>query len=275
MIDAVPYLFMCDSFARKATIKSHILCASFSPQEGMEESVPVTLRLKALRERAAPRLSVRKMAELLEMPASTYAAYEDRNKFKKPILPFDMAKRFAAVLGERGISRAEVMALAGLNGEFGETAERHYLDVVGPVAAGIWREQAEWPPSERYKIEVGPNPVPGSERFAVRMEGLSMNLTIPPNSDLECLRVAFGAVDPRPGDLVIVERTSHDLTEMTCKRLDMDGEEWILRAESSEPEFSEPIRIGKPDTDHFSDNEIRVIGIVISSQQRHFRKSYQ
>lgn len=211
------------------------------------------------------------MADLLGMNHSTYAAYEDAKKYKKPILPLDLAKRIAAVLESHGIEQHEVLQLAGLTG--GGSGAAHVKDrliVEGAVAAGVWRENTEWPLDQRYEIEVGPNPMPGCERFAVRMEGLSMNLTIPPFSDLECLRV-FGQIQPRPGDLVIVQRQAHDLIEMTCKRLDIDGEEWILRCESTEPEFQDAIRIGKPEEGLHVDNEISVVGIVISSQQNHLR----
>ena len=104
------------------------------------------------------------------------------------------------------------------------------------------------------------------KRFAVRMDGLSMNRTIQPGADLECLYVKFSPVAPRPGDLVIVERKAHDLVELTCKRLAKDGEEWVLLCESYEPEFQEPIRIGKPDDGDFTDNETCVVGIVLSAK---------
>lgn len=48
---------------------------------------PAAIRLKKLREAADPALSVRKLAQLLGMPASTYAFYEDPKKFKKAYLP--------------------------------------------------------------------------------------------------------------------------------------------------------------------------------------------
>jgi SOS-response transcriptional repressor LexA len=146
------------------------------------------------------------------------------------------------------------------------------LIVSGSVAAGVWREHSDWPPEDRYQLVVGPSPIRGGERFALRMDGYSMDKTIPPGSDLECLRVAFGEVEPEPGDLVIVERHAHDLTEMTCKRLDRDGDEWMLRCESTKPEFrDEVIRLGKARRRHHIDTEIRVVGIVIKAHQSHFR----
>ena len=146
------------------------------------------------------------------------------------------------------------------------------LKVVGAVAAGIWREQSDWAEEDCYWIEVGPNPVAGGERFALRMEGHSMDRIIPPGSDLECLRVTFGVVNPQPGDIVIVQRNRHDLQELTCKRLDFDGQNWVLRGESTRPEFQEPILIGRPDDGHFGDDETAVIAIVLRSHQTLYQR---
>ena len=232
----------------------------------------VTSRLKALRVRAKPKLSSRALADFLEMPHSTYATYESALKFKKPILPLDLTKRLAAIFSERGIPEQETMELAGITGKFSsfsttvDAEDNNWLEVEGAVAAGIWRAQTNWPDRERYLARFGPSRYKTEERFAVRMEGLSMNRTIPPGSDLECLWVKFSAIPPRPGDLVIVERHNHDLVELTCKRLAMDGEDYILLAESTEPEFSDPIHVGRPDNGMFVDDEVRVVGIVLSAK---------
>ncbi|MGW8135406.1 LexA family protein [Sphingomonas zeae] len=147
------------------------------------------------------------------------------------------------------------------------------LMVQASVAAGVWREHADWPQDEWYPIEVGPPPFAGAERFAVRMEGRSMDKTIPPGSNLECVRVAYGHIEPQVGDLVIAERTAHDLTEMTCKRLDQDGEDWVLRCESTDPKFADGVlRIGRASIDHSSDDETRIIGIVVNAQQSHLNR---
>lgn len=238
----------------------------------------IALALKDLRNRTAPkRLSSRAVADALGMPGSTYAAYEDPKKYKKPILPFDLAKRLADLFEQHGIPRHETLALAGITGDlhfdFPTVApdETEWVEVSGTVAAGRWLEQSDWPASERYEVKFGPPPFAGAKRFAVRMEGLSMNKTIQPGSDLECLWITLSQVEPLPGDLVIVERHAHDLTEMTCKRLDRDEQGWLLRCESTEDEFQEPIRIGEPDGSSITDEGVRVIGIVLSSKQDHAR----
>lgn len=230
-------------------------------------------QLKALRNRTLPKISSRDVAAALGMPPSTYAAYEDDKKYKKPVLPFTLAKQLAPIFAERGVPEQEVLQLAGVTGELASITppasgadDDEWVEVNGSVAAGVWKEQSDWVVSERYDVRFGPNRFRGSERFGLRMEGLSMNRTIPPGADLECVRVSYSHYEPKPGDLVIVERVNHDLTEMTCKRLDVDGDEWILRCESTEPEFQDVIRVGRPDRDLHIDNEARVIAIVVGAK---------
>ncbi len=148
------------------------------------------------------------------------------------------------------------------------------LTVKGTVEAGIWREQTDWPGDEQYEIDVGPPPFGGAKRFAVRMEGQSMDKTIPPGSELEVLWIKFTDIKAQPGDLVIVERQRHDLTEMTCKRLALEDGVLVLRAESTRPEWSEPIMVGEPSKDSISDDGVRIIGIVLNSQQQHSHRRF-
>lgn len=232
----------------------------------------VTDELRGLREAAG--LSVRALAQAIDVPPSTYAQYESSDRFKKKFIPVELASKIARALTPRGIPRADVMRLAGLDIQDGQQiiAGAEVLTVKSAVAAGVWREQAEWPREDWYPLAVGPSPFAGAERFAVRMEGYSMDRTIPPGSDLECLSVIFGTVEPEPGDLVIVARQVHDLLETTCKRLDRDGDDWILRMESTKPEFQDIIRLGQPSADLYSDAETRVIGIVLKAHQQHFKR---
>lgn len=137
---------------------------------------------------------------------------------------------------------------------------------LGKVAQGLFLEQSLSDPdaSENvpYDISAG-DPAP-SDLFAVTPEGGSMNKIFAPGLRLICQRVPFGTGDYRSGDLVIVERTAHDLRELTCKRLRVDdgGQAW-LESESTLPEYAAPWFIGKPDGDHHNDMEICVIGRVL------------
>lgn len=75
---------------------------------------PVGPKLKALRLRAKPALTIRGMADELDIGHSRYAYFEDKNRYKKPTLPLDLARGIAGVLSQRGVDPADVMALAGL-----------------------------------------------------------------------------------------------------------------------------------------------------------------
>lgn len=261
---------MYEFVAQHATTISYRQCARFSLSGRMSSAHD----LKALRNRTEPRLTSRALAERLGMPPSTYAANEDPAKNKKPILPLGFVKQLVPIFAERGVPEADTLKLAGVTGELTEQFRAspgeqpdEWVEVIGVVQAGVWREQSDWSPAERYDVRFGPNPMPGRERFGIRMEGLSMNKTIPPGSDLECLRIGFSRVQPAPGSLVIVARNAHDLVEMTCKRLEKNGDEWVLRCESTEPEFQDDIPIGKPDEGMFDDREIRIVGLVLSAKQ--------
>lgn len=262
---------MYDNVAQHATSFSYRQRAIFSAHGRMASVAP---SLKALRNRTVPKLSSRAVAEALEVPASTYAAYEDPKKFKKPILPFDLAKKLAAIFEQNGIDRSETLALAGITGELNAVStmprkadpDDDWVEVSGAVAAGRWLEQTAWAPSDRYDVKFGPPPYAGAKRFAVRMEGASMNRTIQDGADLECLWIKFQHLEPQPGDLVIVERKAHDLTEMTCKRLGRDADGWFICGESFDEQYNEPLRIGEPDPEAVTDDGIRVIGIVLSAK---------
>lgn len=81
----------------------------------------VSARLKALREAAQPGMSIRAMAEALEMSPSSYNHYE--TDYKKPVLPLPLAQQLADILSKRGISRQDVLALAGVSDRFAPTNE--------------------------------------------------------------------------------------------------------------------------------------------------------
>lgn len=267
---------MYEIVARDATTFSRIHDANFSLCDGMPNAA---LNLKALRNRTVPKIASRAVADELGIPQSTYASMEDPSKNKKPFLSLQIAKQLAPIFAARGVSEAETLKLAGVTGELTEqfrTAapatlptvdDEEWVSVTGSVQAGIWREQSDWSAAERYDVKFGPSVRPGADRFGLRMEGLSMNKTILPGSDLECYRIGKGGIRAVPGTLVIVARNAHDLVELTCKRLDMVDDEWVLRCESTEPEFQDMIPIGKPDEGMFTDDEIRVVGVVASAKQ--------
>lgn len=93
----------------------------FGDAVGMEKAAA---KLKILRKSAVPKLTVRAMAEALEMPLGSYARYESAYDYKKNFLPVDLARKVAAVLSRHNVDPAEVMALAGLTGSEAEPEAR-------------------------------------------------------------------------------------------------------------------------------------------------------
>jgi hypothetical protein len=143
-----------------------------------------------------------------------------------------------------------------------------WLKVGGAVAAGVWREQSEWPRDDWYEIEVDLNTEPG-EHLGLVVEGRSMDKLLPPGTILRCVNLIGSELEPESDDYVIVEQQRGDLYETTVKRLARrpDGV-YELCAESTLPEFRDPIVIGKPDTSgHFDgmDDTTRVKAIVIDA----------
>lgn len=152
----------------------------------------------------------------------------------------------------------------------------HSIKVIGTVEAGVWRERTEWCEDECYQIEVGPAPITGIQRFGLVVEGHSMDKVFSPGTELECLSVPYNGsgLTPQVGDYVIAQRQRGGLFETTCKRLAIDDNgDWELWAESTRPEYKDPIKLGRPDSDHFEDNETRIIGIVHRSYRSHFRRT--
>lgn len=136
-----------------------------------------------------------------------------------------------------------------IGASLGRTDTSDWLRVVGEVEAGVFREQAEWSPADWYEVEVGASDHPG-EHSGLVVRGRSMDKVLPPGTVLRCVPVIGLGIDIESGDYAIVERKEGALTETTVKRLDRNkAGEWSLVAESTLPEFSSPVFIGKPKDD--------------------------
>ncbi|MEK7454055.1 MAG: helix-turn-helix transcriptional regulator [Pseudomonadota bacterium] len=94
---------------------------------------PIGPKLKELRLRAKPKLSIRKIADALEIPHASYQFYEREDGYKKSLLPLDFARRVATVLAKYGVDPADVMALAGLT-ESEAKPEAREIEALRPTA---------------------------------------------------------------------------------------------------------------------------------------------
>lgn len=139
----------------------------------------------------------------------------------------------------------------------------HWLTITRSVQAGVWREQPEWARDDMYQLKVGP-PAAEGQRFGAIIDGRSMDKTILPGMILECVDIMGSDIVPANGSLVIVERRQGDLRETTVKRLNQreDGN-YELIAESTLPEFKDPIFVGKPDFSAGEDRETRIVALVV------------
>jgi repressor LexA len=174
----------------------------------------------------------------------------------------------AGICAALGIDLSEVVKGVASNSDADE-----FMTVCQAVQAGVWREQVDWAPDDCYEIKVGP-PIVDGERYGAIIEGRSMDRRLPPGTILECVRLIGSGLEPQPGDYVIVERKQAGLRELTCKRLALrqDGD-FELVAESSLPEFAEPIVIGRPDFNAPDDGrEISVVAIVVRAHLQLFNR---
>lgn len=242
----------------------------------MASTGPIGTQLVALKGRLG--LSLEKIAKAAGYAGrSSVQRYFD-DQYEGP-LPAEVAVALARGLAGKGtppVTADEFLRLS-VAGELAVTTndnEEFELPIEGVVAAGIWRVASDERSHDFPPMEVGPPPFRGAKRMGLRMEGPSMDLTIPDGSDLEVLWITLGDVEPEPGDLVVVERRRHDMIELTCKRLAVEGGELVLRCESSRPEYQEVMRVGRPDPDVFTDDETRIVGIVLSHSKRHNRRAF-
>lgn len=232
-------------------------------------TIPLAAKIRMLRK--ARRLTQAEFADALDME-TTQATI---SRWETGSVPEGLA--IAALAKYAGVSVEDFLGGESLEQSSASQSSPpiHKIRVIGAVSAGIWRERVHWLEDEVYEMEVGPPPYPGIERFGLVVEGFSMDKLFPPGTELDCLRIPFNGsgLAPKPGDLVIVERRKGDLCETTCKRLAIDDAgDYVLLAESTKPEFQEPIHIGRPDKAHFEDSEAIVIAIVNRSYQSHFKR---
>lgn len=168
---------------------------------------------------------------------------------------------------------AEFLGMTERRSKLSAVEATHRIRNWGAVAQGAWLEQSEGMPEAYVEYDRLRGDPPPDDLFAVTPVGTSMNQRFPEGTQLICRKVPFGSGTYYPGDFVIVERTKHDLVELTVKRLERDdsGAYW-LHSESDDERFKEPWKIGKPRGDHFTDLEVRVLGRVVRAVQDYERR---
>lgn len=142
--------------------------------------------------------------------------------------------------------------------ESGVNEEHFGLLVAGIVSAGTWREgDTEYEPCSK---PVAPHPnYPAFAQRLYQVSGNSLNKLVNNGEYIHAINIMDAAIRPQHGDLVVVRRLEHGLTEYTAKRyLIIDGER-ILRPESTDPQWQKDLILnGNEDT------EITITDIVIA-----------
>ncbi|MBX5238667.1 helix-turn-helix domain-containing protein [Rhizobium sp. NLR22b] len=147
-----------------------------------------------------------------------------------------------------------------LNGIEGEdpSSPRIGLEVVGEVAAGMWKEASVR--FERTYEPVATHPdYPGYGQRLYRVSGNSINKVAASGEYLHAVELHAGGMEPEHGDLVIVRRLQHGLAEYTAKTLIWENGRWLLRPESTDPDWQADIELSGD-----GDTEITVTDIVIA-----------
>lgn len=137
------------------------------------------------------------------------------------------------------------------------------LPIIGEVAAGLWLEvDSLHQPSDYERAPVLFSPEwPIDAQYGLRVRGTSINRTAMDGDVLRCIDIAKSGIHPRPGDLVVVQRTRLDgrLREVTAKFFSMDGENIVLSPDSTDP-IHKPILL-KPGCSE-EDVDVAIIAVV-------------
>lgn len=192
------------------------------------------------------------IASKMNIPASRVA---EMRKGTRRIQPHEMPL-LAELLGMASQDRVIGSTLRGVK----------RIPILGKVAAGVWLEQSLTPHDNddyvAYDNLAGDADTSGL--FAVVTEGDSMNMAFPANSVLICRHIRNGFATIRDGDYVVVERESHDLREMTCKRIQIDTNgDYLLVSESTNEKHKEPIRVQRSTDDSHTDMGINIVGKLV------------
>jgi hypothetical protein len=137
------------------------------------------------------------------------------------------------------------------------------IRVVGKVAANTWLDvdEMDFGFDDEEPIPAAPG-YPISWQFGLRVDGNCLNKIAPHGTRLVCLDVIRAEYDPKPGDLVIVERKRFggQMVERTAKRLRATAKGFELWPESDDPAHQLPIALeDKPGMDI----TVNIIGKVL------------
>lgn len=179
----------------------------------IEKVSATALKLKTLRNRAG--LSVRAVGASIGMPPTTYASYED--KFKKPFIPVELAKKLAEVFAPRGVGKDEVLALAGIVA----SSQPEPQTPAGTTCRNDdGAEYVRIPVYDRFATDGG-----GQPAFHYMSMGLLRTFSDAPADHLAFVRVTGDSMEPLlfDGDLALVDTSPTRLSAPAIYGFVMDG----------------------------------------------------
>jgi SOS-response transcriptional repressor LexA len=214
------------------------------------------IRLSRLDERGKP-LSMAALARLAgTSPQQIERLEKSDRKFTR-----EWAERLAPHLG---VTAKELMFDGDAESSL-RPANLAYSHVRGETAAGRWFEQDELNDEDKPLIPLVPGRFSGLAQFAFKVIGVSMDLRKINNGDyVICVNYYEAREHPLSGDIVVVERRRGQLTERTCKELELTNGGFLLWPRSTDKRFQKPIFVANK-TDAVGDDgtEIEIVALVI------------
>ena len=190
---------------------------------------PITDRVKRLREKAG--LTVRVMADLLGVGASTYAYHEDARKFKAAYVKLETLRAWEPTLCSRGVDRAELYALGGKIGlEFLQSVESDM-----PPPSALPSTDLISVPRYDASLSAGPGAInnPHAEplgHMPFDQQWLRSVTTAAPEH-LAVVRISGDSMEPtlNNGDWVLIDRTQRRASLEGFYAFQVGEDTWIKR----------------------------------------------
>lgn len=143
------------------------------------------------------------------------------------------------------------------------STERPAIEIRGDVAAGLWLEVQTLDEHALENIPLTSDPRwPAAAQYALGVRGTSIDRVARPGDYLLCVDIGMTGIEPRPDDIVIVERrrAQAGVREVTAKRVERRGRTVYLHPDSDDPRWQEPIILdGRRKAD---DEEVAIIALV-------------
>lgn len=133
----------------------------------------------------------------------------------------------------------------------------------GEAEAGVWREAAEWPPSDGEPVMIPQlKEHKGLEIFSIRLRGRSMDKAFPVDSWVQCVDLFASNTALRTDDYVIVRRIDADKRiETTCRQVELlEGGAVRLWSRSTLPRYQAPLTIPSV----AGDESTAIVGLVLT-----------